>query len=100
MLYYTDRYSYDITLNPQVKVVSTATSVVTHPLVRHSNTFTSNKKKDLYLKLKIDSENRPLPLDQYRWMTQTQRDVVMKSLYVSIHEKNIFDVLISLHVEI
>jgi hypothetical protein len=64
MLYYADRYSYDIIHNPHVKVVCNKTSIVIHPLVRHSNTFASYKKKDLYPKAKIDSENRPLPLDQ------------------------------------
>jgi hypothetical protein len=58
MLYYADRYSYDIIPNPH-----------DHSLVRHSNTFASYKKKDLYPKLKINSENRLLPLDQYRSMT-------------------------------
>jgi hypothetical protein len=66
MLYYADTYSYYIIPNLYVKVVGNRTSIVDHPLVRHSNTFTSNKKKDLYPKLKIDSESRPLPLEQYR----------------------------------
>jgi hypothetical protein len=30
-------------------------------------------------------------------MTQTQRDVVIKSLYVNVYDKNIFDVLNGVH---
>jgi hypothetical protein len=69
MLFYADTYSYDIILNPHVKVDGNKTTFVVHPLVRHSSTF-SNKKKDLFPKQKINSENTPLPLDQYRNMTK------------------------------
>jgi hypothetical protein len=100
ILYYTDRYSYDIIPNTHVKVVGNRTSIIIHPLVRRSNTFSFNKKKDLYSKLKIDPENRSLPLHQYRGMIQTQRDVVIKSLYVNKNNKNIFNVLSSVYKEI
>jgi hypothetical protein len=98
MLYYADTYSYDIIPNPHVKVDGNKTTFVTHPLVRHSSTF-SNKKKDLYPKQKINSENRPLPLDHYRSMTQIQRDIVIKLLYVNTLERNIFIVLRNFHAE-
>jgi hypothetical protein len=68
----------DIIQNPHVKVDGNKTTFVTQPLVRHSNTFKSNKKKDLYPKQKMNSENRPLPLDQYRGMTQIQRYILIK----------------------
>jgi hypothetical protein len=55
MLYYANIYSYDIIPNTHFKVVGNKTTIVYHPLVRHSNTFTSNKKKDLYPKQRIDS---------------------------------------------
>jgi hypothetical protein len=32
-------------------------------------------------------------------MTQTQKDIVIKSLYVNVHEKNIFLALRNLHAE-
>jgi hypothetical protein len=99
MLYYVDRYNYDIIQNPHVKVDGNKTTFVTHPLVRYSSTFKSNKKKDLYPEQKINSENRQLPLDQYRGMTQNERDIVIKSLYVDIGERNIFIVLRNLHTE-
>jgi hypothetical protein len=100
MLYYADTYSYDIIPNPHVKVDDNKTTFIINPLVKHSNAFLSNKHKDLYPKQNINSENRPLPLDLYRSMTQTQRDTVIKSLYVDLREKNIFIVLKFLHVEI
>jgi hypothetical protein len=59
MLYYADTYSYDIIPNSHVKVITNKTYIVHNPLVRHSNTFKSNKKKDVYPKLKIDPDNRP-----------------------------------------
>jgi hypothetical protein len=99
MLYYADTYSYDIIPNPHVKVDGNKTIIVAHPLVRHSSTFKSNKKKDIYPQQNINSENRPLPLDLYRNMTQVERDTVIKSLYVDIREKNIFDLLKNLHLE-
>jgi hypothetical protein len=45
MLYYAEKYSYDIILNPHVKVVVNKTSMVIHPLVRHSNTLNLNKRR-------------------------------------------------------
>jgi hypothetical protein len=50
MMYYADRYYYDIIPNPHVKVDGNKTIIVAHPLVRHSNTFKSNKQKNLYPK--------------------------------------------------
>jgi hypothetical protein len=100
MLYNVESYSYDIIQNPHVKVVGNKTSIVNHPLVRYSNTFKSNKKKDMYPKLKIDLENRSLPPNQYRSMTQIQRDIVIKSLYVNLNNKNIFEVLNGVYTEI
>jgi hypothetical protein len=99
MLYYADTYSYDIIPNPHVKVVGNKTTFVDHSLVRYSNTFKSNKKKDLYPKQKINLEKRPLPLDLYRSMHQIDRDTVIKSLYVNVNERNIFNVLNDLRAE-
>jgi hypothetical protein len=62
MLYYANTYNYDTIPNPHVKVDGNRASIFVHLLVRHSNTFKSNKKKNLYPKQKINSENRPLPL--------------------------------------
>jgi CRISPR/Cas system CSM-associated protein Csm4 (group 5 of RAMP superfamily) len=81
-------------------VVGNKTYIVTYSLVTYSNTFKSNKKKNTYQKLKIYVEYRPLSLDQYRGMTQIQREVFIKSLYVNVHEKNIFDLLSWVHAEI
>jgi hypothetical protein len=78
MLYYVDRYSYDIIPNPHVKVVGNKTTFVTHQLARHSNTFKSKQKKELFPKPEIDPENRPFHLDQYKCITLIQRDVVIK----------------------
>jgi hypothetical protein len=100
MLYFVDRYYYDVIPNPHVKVDGNKTTFVTHTLLRHSSTFISNKKKDLYPQQKINSENKPLPLDLYRNMNQIDRDKVIKSLYVDLHEKDIFIVLNSLHLQI
>jgi hypothetical protein len=98
-MYYADRYYYDLIPNPHVKVDGNKITIVNHPFVRHSNTFPSNKHKDLYPKLNINSINRPLPLDLYRSLTQVERNTVIKSLYVDIHEKNIFIVLKNLHLQ-
>jgi hypothetical protein len=65
MLYYAYTCSYDLIPNPHVKVDGNKTIIVDHPLIKRSNTFASNKHKDLYLKQIINSENRPLPLDLY-----------------------------------
>jgi hypothetical protein len=48
MMYYADIYSYHTIPNPHVKVDGNKITIVKRPLVRHSNTFPSNKKKDLY----------------------------------------------------
>jgi hypothetical protein len=66
MLYYVDTYGYDIISNPHVKVDGNRITKIDNLLERHSNTYKSNKKKDLYPKQNINSENIPVPLDQYR----------------------------------
>jgi hypothetical protein len=73
MIYYTLLHNYDIIQNLHVKVVGNKTSIVTSLLVRYSNTFKSNKKKNLYPKLKIDINEKPPPLEQYRCITPIQK---------------------------
>jgi hypothetical protein len=90
MLYYTLTYSYDIIWNQYVKVDGNKTSIVEHSLVRHSSSFTSNKRKEKYSKPKIDPENKPPSLEHYRSITQIQTDVLIKSLYVNIYDKKHF----------
>jgi hypothetical protein len=63
MLYYADIYYYDLIPNTHVKVDGNRIIIVDHPFVKHSNTFPSNKKMDLYPKQHISSLNRPLPLN-------------------------------------
>jgi hypothetical protein len=50
ILYYADRYSYDIIQNTHANVDCNKTFIVTHPLVRNSNTFKSKQKKELFPK--------------------------------------------------
>jgi hypothetical protein len=50
--------------------------------------------------LKIDLNQKPPSLDRYRSMTQNQRNVLIKSLYVNENDKIIFNVLHYLHTEI
>jgi hypothetical protein len=46
IFYYTLTCSYDIIPNPHIKVVVNKTSIVNHPLIRHSRTFKSKQKKE------------------------------------------------------
>jgi hypothetical protein len=41
-----------------------------------------------------------LPLDQYKYMSPIERVILIKSLYKNVYEKNIFDVLSCVDVEI
>jgi hypothetical protein len=50
---YTVTYNYDKIPNPHVKVVGNKTFIVEYSLIRHSSSFTSNKKKNMYGKFDI-----------------------------------------------
>jgi hypothetical protein len=102
MLYYSLTYSYDMIPNPHLIVECNKISIDPHSSVKYSNSFPSHTKKEWYSsqKPKIDLQNKSPSLDHYRSMTPTQRDVVMKSLYVNIFDKNIFNMLECRHAEI
>jgi hypothetical protein len=78
-------------LNPHLIVEGNKTFINTHST---KNEWNSNQKP------KIDFNQKPPSLDHYRSMTQIQRNVLIKSLYVQQLDRNIFNVLACLHAEI
>jgi hypothetical protein len=64
MIYYTLKYNCDIIPNSHVKVVGDKTSTIKLSLARHSNSSEFNKKKNIYLKLNMNLDKKPIPLDQ------------------------------------
>jgi hypothetical protein len=88
--------------NPHLIAEGNNISKDPHTLVKYSSSFPSHKKKESYSnqKPKIDLKNKSPSLDHYRSMTQIQRNVLMKSLYVNEFDINIFNMLACLHAEI
>jgi hypothetical protein len=80
MLYYSLTYSYDIIQNPHLREEGNKIFIDPHTLVKYSSSFPFHKQKEWYSnpKPKIDSNQKPPSLDDYRSMTPTQRDVLMK----------------------
>jgi hypothetical protein len=70
--------------------------------VKYSSSFPSHTKKEWYSnqKSKIDLNQKPPSFHHYRSITPIQRNVLMKSLYVNIIDRNIFNLLVYLHDEI
>jgi hypothetical protein len=90
MLYYLLTYSYDMIPNPHLQVEGNKISIDPHTLVKYSSSFPSHKRKELYSnqKPKIDLNQKPPSLDHYRSMSPTQRNVLMKSLYVNEYDRH------------
>jgi hypothetical protein len=100
IIYYALMYYYDIILNPHVKVDSNKSFIVKCLLVRYLSSFTSNKKKNTYGNLDITLDKKPVPLHQYRYISTIKRDILIKSLYTDINNKNIFPMLDGIRREI
>jgi hypothetical protein len=102
MLYYSLKYSYDMISNPHLREEGNKISIDPHSLVKYSSSFPSHTKKEWYSsqKPKIHLQNKSPSLDHYKSMTQIQRDLLMKSLYVNENDRNIFNVLYHIHAEI
>jgi hypothetical protein len=77
-------------------------SIDPHSLVKYSSSFEPHTNKELYSnhRPKMDFNQKQPSLDYYRSMTQTQRHLLIKSLYVNENDKNIFNVLAYVHAEI